>query len=294
MTWRRTVALLGLLVTLGGSAAVAQTHPRLAAIVRLAQDGLADSARAELSRFLTGLAATDSLYPEALYTSGLLAASDEERRLALRKVIVEHSRSEWADDAILLLGQLEYANGNPGGTVTQISRLLDDYPLSPLRTTAAFWGARAASDLGQAELACHWADDGLAAAIAEIELRNQLEYQKQRCQALVALRADSAARATRPRTEAAPPPPPASRQPPSAAPAPGTGIFVQVAAVDSPEAAERPATALRGLGYAVVTVREGGFHKVRAGPFATRAEAQTALTRIRSRLGGQPFIVTVR
>jgi hypothetical protein len=43
-----------------------------------------------------------------------------------------------------------------------------------------------------------------------------------------------------------------------------------------------------------VIVREAGFFKVRTEAFPTRAAAQTAMARIKSRLGGQPFIVTDR
>ena len=37
--------------------------------------------------------------------------------------------------------------------------------------------------------------------------------------------------------------------------------------------------------------RERGLYKVRAGTFATREEAQTAVKRIKSRMGGSPFVV---
>jgi hypothetical protein len=40
-----------------------------------------------------------------------------------------------------------------------------------------------------------------------------------------------------------------------------------------------------------VIVRERGLYKVRAGTFATREEAQTAVKRIKSRMGGSPFVV---
>lgn len=272
-----------LLLSLATSAA-AQSHPRLVAIVRLAQDGRADSARSELTQFLTTLTPGDTLLPEALYTAALVAATDEERRLTLRRVMIEHSRSSWADDAILLLGQLEYASANPGGTVTQITRLLEDYPLSPLRATAAFWGARAAADLRQGELACRWAAEGLEAAGRDVELVNQLRFQQQRCEALVAAGPDTS-RARPDTARAAPPPAPPARQ---------TGFFVQVAALPTREAADAAAAPLRRMNYATVIVPEGGLHKVRAGPFPNRADAAAALARIRSATGGSPFIVAVR
>jgi hypothetical protein len=289
---RWSAAVIALALVAGAEYGQAQSESRLTAIVRLAQDGLADSARAEMRRVLATLPPGDSLYPEALYTSALIAANDQERRLALRKVMIEHSRSAWVDDAILLMGQLEYAAGNPDGTVAQIVKLIEDYPLSPLRAVGAFWGARAAADLGRADLACRWADIGREAPADDVELRNRLDYQRQRCAGMLAQRADSIRRAESV-TPSVPPPPPPPPTPP-AAPARATGFFVQVAAAPSDSAANVEAEALRRLDLAVVVVQEGGFHKVRAGPFTTRARAEAALSRIRARRGGRPFVVTVR
>lgn len=274
--------------------AAAQTDPRLVAAVRLAQDGLSDSARAVASRILAALQPTDSLYPEALYTAGLLAATERDRRLELRRVVVEYTQSAWADDALLQLAQLDYVGGNPAATVLEIDQLLRDYPESPLSATAAFWGARAASDRRDAATACRLAERGLAAVQNDVELRNQLEFQKQRCQGLTAMvaadsarvaaadsltkaRADSLARATR-RT---------SRS------APGAGYYVQVSAVATDAAADAEIARVKRAGYSAVVLKERGYLKIRAGRFATRGEAEAALSQLRARLGGQPFLVRV-
>jgi cell division septation protein DedD len=66
---------------------------------------------------------------------------------------------------------------------------------------------------------------------------------------------------------------------------------VQVAAVATPGAADDAADTAEKLGYPAVIVRERGFYKVRAGTFATRDEAQAAVKRIKSRMGGNPFVV---
>ena len=111
----------------------AQNDPRLTAAVRLAQDGLSDSARAVVGRLLGSLEPGDSLYAEALYTMGFLAANEADRRLHLRRVVVDYSQSDWADDALLQLAQLDYAVGNTEATVRQIEVLLRDYPATPVR-----------------------------------------------------------------------------------------------------------------------------------------------------------------
>ncbi|MBX3145175.1 MAG: SPOR domain-containing protein [Gemmatimonadales bacterium] len=290
----RRLTLLGVLalilaVGLTPTATSAQTNPQLIAAVQLAQDGHADSARAAVRALLDRTDPVDNLYAEALYTSGIVAATEFDRRIALRRVIVEYSTSEWADDALLLLAQVEYASGNPGASVSQVSRLLADYPSSPLRAMAAFWGARAAGDLRNGVEACRLADIGLTARPDDIELRNQLEFQKQRCGSIQAQGVDPAA-PVETTTVSPTAPAPAPARPPTAAPARG-GFRVQVIAAPNQAAANQQVTRLKGLGYESTVVHEGGFFKVRAGPFATRALANQALARIRSQLGGQPFIV---
>jgi cell division septation protein DedD len=66
---------------------------------------------------------------------------------------------------------------------------------------------------------------------------------------------------------------------------------VQVAAVGSRKAAEELAARVRSAGLTSVTTQEKGLYKVRAGEFATRAEAQAAAARLKAKLGGSPFVV---
>ena len=88
--------LLGLgLAVLPSLRLAAQTDPRLVAAVRLAQDGLSDSARAVAARILAALQPTDSLYPEALYTVGLLAGTERARRLDREKNGVPIDTTTW-------------------------------------------------------------------------------------------------------------------------------------------------------------------------------------------------------
>ncbi len=301
---RRRALLAGLIVLGSGTfrvgSASAQTDPRLVAAVRLAQDGLSDSARAVAGRILAATQPTDSLYPEALYTMGLLAATEQDRRLHLRRVVVDYAQSAWADDALLQLAQLDYASGNPEATVRGIDQLLRDYPASPVTSLAAFWGARAANDRRD-PVACRMAEAGVAAAGADVELRNQLDFQLRRCQGLSAISADSAKRAVvadsiaRARADSIArarerPGPTRRTTPPSTA---RSGYYVQVSAVLTQAAAAAQTARVTGAGYSSVTVREGGYLKIRAGSFRTRAEADRAAREIKAKLGGSPFVVRV-
>jgi len=64
----RWLIVLGAAVVLAPVSASAQTDPRLADAVRLAQEGHSDSARAVVNGLLGATPPTDSLYPEILYT----------------------------------------------------------------------------------------------------------------------------------------------------------------------------------------------------------------------------------
>ena len=291
--WSAGLGLLTALLPL--CRAAAQSDPRLVTAVRLAQDGLSDSARAVAGRILSALQSTDSLYPEALYTVGLLAATERERRLALRRVVVDYNQSAWADDALLQLAQLDYASGNPAATVRQIDQLLADYPGSPLTGTAAFWGARAASDRHDAATACRMADLGLAAAGSDVELRNQLGFQKSRCQGLATRAADSSQKAladSLARARADSIARAKSTKPPRSAPLPhGPTYYIQISAVLTRSAAVTDSVRAKRAGYPAVIMKEGAYLKIRAGGFASRSEAEAALSQLKARLGGHPFLV---
>ena len=270
----------------------AQSEPRLAAAVRLAQDGLSDSARAVVGRILGSLQPADSLYAEALYTMGFLAATEADRRLHLRRVVVDYAQSDWADDALLQLAQLDYAVGNTEATVRQIEILLRDYPATPVAGIAAFWGARAAGDRRDAATACRLADAGLLAAGSDVELRNQLEFQKQRCQGLASTaivdsieraRSDSIARTA----------PPGRTSRPAVQPSGRPGFYVQVSAVRTQAAANAEIARVKRAGYTAIVVRESGLLKVRVGAFRTKADADAAASEIRIRIGARPFVVRV-
>lgn len=281
-------------------ALAAQNDPRLAAAVRLAQDGMSDSARAAVGRLLASLQPEDSLYPEALYTAGLLAATERNRRRELRRVVVDYAQSTWADDALLQLAQLDYAGGNPAGTVRQIEQLLRDYPGSPITAIAAFWGARAAADRHEAGNACRMAQQGLAAVSDDIELKNQLGFQQQRCQGLAAIAAESVAAASadsaakarvdslaRARAGSR------TRTAPTGASRPPAGFYVQISAVLTQSAANAEIARVKRAGYSSVIVKDAGYLKIRAGAFATREAALTAMGQLKARLGGRPFLVRI-
>ena len=283
----------------------AQTDSQLVQVVQLAQDGQGDSARALVARILATTSPLDSLYPQVLYTSGLVARTVDDMRRAYQRVAVEFTSSSWADDALLRLALLDYADGNPASALQKLDRIRSDYPDSPLIPMASYWAAKSAFDLKKVAEGCKWLSDGLAGVGDNVELQNQLTYLNGRCSPEAVAQAESAQ--VQPAVKTPAPKPPAAvpvpkAAPPSAAPTPAPAATtatapareswsVQIGAVKTQEAADQLVANFKRLGYPSHIVSEGGYLKVRAGPYPDRAAASTAATRIKVLMGGSPYVV---
>jgi DedD protein len=264
--------VLGIL-TLAPSPARAQDDPRLRDALRLAQEGGSDSARAVVNGLLRVTPPTDTLYPQVVYTMGLVSRSVEEMRRNYTRVAVEYANSTWADDALYRLGLLDYAAGNVAGAVRQMDRIRSDYPDSPLIGTAGEWAARALFDQRKPREACDWLTAAMSRTGEDVELRNRLEFLNGRC--TNPLPADTA----KPDATAGKPP------------APRTGFGVQIGAVNTQAAADKLVADLQGAGFTPYVVKDGALFKVRAGPYPDRTRAQAAAAQVRGKLGGSPFVV---
>jgi cell division septation protein DedD len=301
-----------------------QTDPRLVEAIRDAQQGNSDSARTKVRRLLTTTEPTDTLYPQIVYTQAMVATDAADMRRQLQRVAVEYSASSWADDALLRLVQLDYASANLDGAARNLERIRLDYPGSPLIPQAAYWAARTYFDQKKPEVACRWISDGLTGTSANIELQNQLRYLNQRCtqfavspesqrrdtqagttpaadsQRVLATVRDSTRPAGGPRDtiRLSPPPPTVSQTAPSqpeaaplTQPAVRTRYRIQITAVRSQATAQSMMAKLRSRGFTPIAVEEGGFYKVRVGDYATKAEAVAAVSEVKAKLGGSPFVV---
>jgi DNA polymerase III subunit delta len=320
------LSALSIFSALSAAPASAQTDPRLVDVIRDAQEGRSDSARAKVKRLLASTSAGDTLYPQILYTQAMVASDAAEMRRQLQRVAVEYSSSSWADDALLRLVQLDYASGNLEGAARNLERIRRDYPGSLLLPQTSYWAARTYFDQKKPELACRWLTDGVAASRGNVELQNQLGYLNQRCAGVrvdtaVQLASDSqpaptltgtvsdtaltpasnpdSLPAVRPPAPAPQPAPAAAARTDSTPPARITGrptipsgrFRIQVTAVRTPAAAEAIAKRLKAKGLDAVTVPEGGLYKVRVGSYGTRTEAIAAVPAVKAKFGGSPFVV---
>ncbi|GBD31966.1 MAG: hypothetical protein KatS3mg081_2318 [Gemmatimonadales bacterium] len=242
--------------------------------VRLVTEGQGDSARALVRSRLSAWSPQDSLYPLALFTAGVVAQAAESALTYFRRVSIEYSRSRWAPAALLRLAQYAFARGDWNGALRSAERVLLDYPGSPERAAAAYWAGRSHLELGNLAEACRLFERAEAEAGLEVEIANRARFYLQRCRT-VATRDTAAARPGTAATRAS--------------------FSVQVAAVQSPVAADEVMRSLRARGYEPRVIRDtDGLFKVRVGQFRSREEAQRLAAELRRILGGNPFVVEER
>jgi len=142
----------------------AQTDARLLEALRLAQSGQVDSGRAIVRRLLATLPPGDSSFPQALLAAAKIAPDARTVASNLNRIVVEYGTGPWADDALLLLTQLYFAQHDPAQTVQFAERLNSDYPDSPFRPRANFYAARAYFELKNETRGCELIQQARAGA----------------------------------------------------------------------------------------------------------------------------------
>jgi hypothetical protein len=275
------VVLLSIIPTFPLSA---QTDARLIEALRLAQSGQVDSGRAMVRRLLATLSPGDSVFPQALLAAAKIAPDAQTVSSNLNRIVVEYGAGPWADDALLLLTQLYFAQRDPTQTVQAAERLNRDYPDSPLRPRANFSGARAYFELKNEARGCELIRNAMDGAGDDVEFKNQVTFYAARCSAPSTATSTSstpAAADTSAKATTSPAPPSAPR-----------AYAVQVLAVKSAAQVDDMLTRLKVMGFEARVVRDSaGFFKIRVGRYATRPEAQRAQARLKQKVGGQPFVV---
>ena len=259
----------------------AQTDARLVEALRLAQSGQVDSRRAIVRRLLATLPSTDSVYPQALLAGAKIAPDGQTVSSNLNRIVVEYGSSNWADDALLLLTQLYFAQHDPGQTVQAAERLNRDYPESPQRARANFWAARAYFELKNEARGCELIQQSLDGAGDDVEFKNQVSFYASRCSSV-----------TTTSTTSTPPVDTSGRTTPGGAGGGPPAYSLQVLAGKSAAQGDDMLTRLKVMGFDAHVVRDStGFFKVRVGRYATRDEATRTQQRLKTRVGGQPFVV---
>ena len=163
------------------------TDPVFTRAQALVSDGNGVAGRALIDSVIAATQPTARLYPEALFWRATLAANAADAESDYKHIVVDYPLAPQAEDALLRLAQLELARGDRDGALGHLQRIPRDYPRSKSLARASYWTARVLFEKNDIPNACAANANALAQADAsQVELRNQIQYQGQRCPAAVA------------------------------------------------------------------------------------------------------------
>jgi tetratricopeptide (TPR) repeat protein len=198
----RSAGLIGLPLFCVATLATAQAPSRPAdpIFVRaqtLVSDGNGVAGRALIDSVIAKTPPTSQLYPQALFWRATLASNAADAESDYKHIVVDYPLAPQAEDALLRLAQLELARGDRDGALNHLQRIPRDYPRSKSLARASYWTARVLFEKNDIPNACAANANALAqAAVSEIELRNQIQYQGQRCPVAAAVATTTAAPAS--------------------------------------------------------------------------------------------------
>lgn len=188
--WRN---LFGVPLCCAATLAVAQaparpTDPVFVRAQALVSDGNGVAGRALIDSVIASTQPTARLYPEALFWRASLASNAADAESDYKHIVVDYPLAPQAEDALLRLAQLELARGDRDGALGHLQRIPRDYPRSKSLARASYWTARVLFEKSDIPGACAANTNALAQADAsEVELKNQIQYQGQRCPASAAV-----------------------------------------------------------------------------------------------------------
>ncbi|MGH7721197.1 MAG: SPOR domain-containing protein [Gemmatimonadaceae bacterium] len=258
---------------------------------RLVAEGQGDAGRALVAQRLTAATPGTPGFVEALYWRGVLAATAADAERDYKRIIIEFPVSHRAEDALLRLAQLELARGDRAQAMQHLERLILEHPDGRSHARASYWMARVLIDDGKTAAACtRLADAARSTPEGDVELRNQIEYQSQRC---VGVDTTGARVAQQPSAGAPAASRPAVAPPPAAAPAPAPApapvrpvarpqFTVQLGAFNTRPAALEMQARLRQRGVEARIVTTDDLHRVRVGRYPSREGAEQGAARLRS------------
>lgn len=173
----------------GAQGPVRSIDPVFARAQELVSDGNGTAGRALVDSVIRATSPTSPLYPQALFWRATLATNAADAESDYRHIFVDYPLAPQAEDALLRLAQLELARGDRDDALTHLQRIPRDYPRSRSLARASYWIARVLFEKNDIANACAANVSALSQTTAgEVELRNQIQYQGQRCTAYTASR----------------------------------------------------------------------------------------------------------
>jgi cell division protein FtsN len=148
----------------------------------MVSDGNGAAGRALVDSVLKATPPYAPLYPVALFWRASLASNAADAESDYKHIVVDYPLAPQAEDALLRLAQLELARGDRDAALSHLQRIPRDYPRSKSLARASYWTARVLFEKNDVPNACAANASALSQATTdEIELRNQIQYQGQRC-----------------------------------------------------------------------------------------------------------------
>lgn len=233
-------------------------------------------------------------YAEGLYWRARVAQSAESAQRDYVRIIVDYSLSPRVPNALLNVGQIELVRGEREKALRYFERLRRDYPGHPLQALAGYWAARTLFEVNDLQRACATNAEALALVKSgNVELKNRIEFQNQRCRGVVLATQDSGS--GRSGTVGTAVPVIAEAQPPKAdeedeeevtAPAAaeaGETFSVQVGALGTRAKANELVAALKKQGYTARIIGDQPLFRVRVGSFRDRDGAASLLAELKAK-----------
>ena len=176
------VALIFVGSNLAAQTGARPTDPVFTRAQALVSDGNGAAGRALIDSMIAATPPSAPLYPQALFWRASLAASAADAESDYKHIVVDYPLTPQAPDALLRLAQLELARGDRDAALGHLQRIPRDYPSSKSLARANYWIARVFFEKSDLVNGCSANASALARLDStEIELRNQIQYQGQRC-----------------------------------------------------------------------------------------------------------------
>jgi hypothetical protein len=268
------VTLVGVTPARGATQESERPDAVLERIARAVASGDRPTAHRVADSLLAASVPGSPVFGEALYWRAFSSSNAADAERDYLRLAIEYPLLPRAEDALLLLAQLEFARGDRVRALRHLDRLVRDHPSGRNVGKASFWTARIAFDSGDTERGCRALSVARAQLPAEdVETRNQLEYFVPRCMTNatgVAAGGDSTTVAS------------------GSAAAGASGFTVQVAAYKTKREADALRARLARRGFDVRVSYAEPWYRVRVGRYPTRADADAALGRMRkSKVSGR-------
>jgi cell division septation protein DedD len=149
---------------------------------QLVSSGQGEAGRALVDSVLNATPPGTPAYAEGLFWRAVMAKRSEDAERDYLRIVIEFPLSPRAEDSLIRLAELELMRGDRMRAQRHLQRLIIEHPNGPARARASYWLARVFFEGNDLPQACNELNVARArSSAADVELRNQLDYQAQRC-----------------------------------------------------------------------------------------------------------------